>query len=107
MYAMNDQSSFDNLQVWLEQLSRFASDGMLMCILCNTRQPSKHVVNATAGKELAKTLNSMYYEIDTDQPSKVILDEMAIAIATRLDEVQPSSPPKYIEPPPKKECLVQ
>eukprot|EP01119_Soliformovum_irregulare_P011067 TRINITY_DN2748_c0_g1_i10.p1 TRINITY_DN2748_c0_g1~~TRINITY_DN2748_c0_g1_i10.p1 ORF type:complete len:141 (-),score=36.56 TRINITY_DN2748_c0_g1_i10:147-569(-) len=84
MYAMDDQSSFDGAKKWVADIQTHPNRDILICIVNNIRQPTKHVVDGAAGKELANSLGCLYYEIDIDRPSKEVVDQILIALATGI-----------------------
>lgn len=84
VYAIDDRASFEEVEVFYHELIRTKGTNKVPIVICGNKcdLEEKRVVGKTEGEELAKKLNSMFYE--TSALSNINIEDAFVSLVKEI-----------------------
>ncbi|KAK5577645.1 hypothetical protein RB653_002588 [Dictyostelium firmibasis] len=113
VYDVTDQTSFENVPRWLQEIERYAREGIIKMIIGNKCDlVSQKVVDPFLAKELADSLDVEFLETSAKQA--ISIEEAFISmVRLNLNQIEENKSPTSVnskltilKPPQKNNCII-
>jgi Ras-related protein Rab-1A len=101
VYDVTDKESFQNIQHWLQEIDKYANEGVMKLLVGNKSDlQSKKVVSYDEAKELADSLGIGFIETSAKNAHNVeqAFTKMALEMKTKVKTTVPTKPTKLMRP---------
>jgi small GTP-binding protein len=72
VFDVTNQESFDNVKRWIQEISKYSSDGIVKILVGNkTDLANIRVISKDQGEKMAEEIDAMYFETSAKSGSNI------------------------------------